>query len=212
VCLRCVAEVEGCAWHRGSGGRREAAVVNECLDPIGALHQTVGRARGIEGAQRVVHVAAKPLGDPGAHEASVPRGIDKECGEADFGPSLGERIIRWKASRIVDGRALHGARQRSDLGFVDVSTIATARLISASNRQRRQRLGRPYGGVRKTTPHHVERLPSQPASARETRRRLESSPEAGNRRRWAAREKARCPIAREAQTSSRSTRGTGART
>jgi hypothetical protein len=44
-------------------------------------------------------------------------------GAADFGPTSRERSLRWKASRMVDARTLHGVRVRSHLGFVDESTI-----------------------------------------------------------------------------------------
>lgn len=112
----------------------------------------------------------------------------------------------------ADVRALHGARTRSDLGFVDGSIIAKGEADFSGESTGTSEARTSYAGVRKTTPHYVERLPSQPASARETRRRLESSPQAGNRRKVSSAREGPMPDRSRGATSSRSTRGTGART
>lgn len=117
----------------------------------------------------------------------------------DFGSALRKRSLRWKASWIVGARALHGARARSNLGFVDESAISKGRLISGGSTETSEtrmpctRREEDNASSLCTTPVSARTRVMKRAAAQEF------TPKRATASRWAANERARCPIAREAE-------------
>lgn len=149
---------------------------------------------------------------PSSREDGDPQGSFDSRGAAGESRSLGESSLRWKASRVVNARVLHGARASSDLGFVDESTISSE---PADFRRidRGARGSASTSGARKTTPRSDGTLDSPSACRRVVKRMAAviAHPTGQPFKVRGSREGPK-PERERGATSSGNSRGTGART